>query len=280
MYRIGDFSSLSQIPIKTLRHYHGIGLLRPTRVEPSTGYRYYTAAQLEQLNRILIFKDLGFSLREIRILIADKVPTGEIRDMVSRKHEELERSVDRERARLARAAARLQAIVRSGESAANEVAIRGASPRLVASVRGTLASHGECEGLFQELLHLTGGQRRRRQRGAIWHACADRAIDCEALVFLPSRIDCKGRVRVYELPAHRVASLIYRGDAEYPRAYRAMRAWIAASGVEVTGPKREIYLEDGGPQAESVTEIQFPIAGEVEPANVHSWRRAKEVHQT
>jgi DNA-binding transcriptional MerR regulator len=76
MYKIGDFSRLVQVPIRTLRYYDTIGLLRPARVERSTGYRYYAAAQVEQLNRVLVFKDLGFSLREIVALLAEKVPFG------------------------------------------------------------------------------------------------------------------------------------------------------------------------------------------------------------
>src|SRR5688500_11491264 len=107
MYRIGEFSRLSQIPIKTLRYYDAIGLLRPVRVEPRTAYRYYAAAQLEEVNRILGLKDLGFSLREVRMLVADNVPLGQIRGMLRERLQQLERSVDRERARLARAAARL-----------------------------------------------------------------------------------------------------------------------------------------------------------------------------
>ena len=74
MDRIGDLSRLTQVPVKTLRYYDEIGLLRPAGVECSSGYRFYTAAQIERLNRILVFRDLGFTLREIRSLIADNVP--------------------------------------------------------------------------------------------------------------------------------------------------------------------------------------------------------------
>jgi DNA-binding transcriptional MerR regulator len=256
MYRIGEFSKLSQIPVKTLRYYDEADLLRPARVDGSSGYRYYDAAQLERLNRILAFKDLGFSLREIRTLLAENLPLHQLRDMLRAKRDELERSVEVERARLTRAAARLDAIEHSGHPAAHEVAVRRAAPRLIASVRDTLASHDESERLFAELEHQAPGH---RQRGAIWHACAEGVIDCEAFVFLPSRVDGRGRVRVYELPAQRFASLVYRGDTEYMRAFRAVHTWLAASGSAAAGPKREIYLREAGPGTESVTEIQFPI---------------------
>jgi DNA-binding transcriptional MerR regulator len=71
MYKIGDFSKLSHIPVKTLRYYDAIGLLRPVRIARPGGYRGYRAEHFERLNRILAFKDLGFSLRKIRGLLKD-----------------------------------------------------------------------------------------------------------------------------------------------------------------------------------------------------------------
>lgn len=258
MYRIGEFARLTQIPVKTLRYYDAIGLLRPAHVDPATGYRSYTAAEVERLNRILVFRDLGFALGEIRMLVAENVPPDQIRGMLLMKCVELERSVDRERARLSRAAARLALIERSGPSAAHEVAVRDAGPQLVASVRATLGSYDECDRLFDELGRAVGP---RRRRGAIWHECTEGAVDCEAFVLLPARVEAAGRVRVHELPAQRMASLVYRGDTEFLPAYRAMRAWLAVSGAAVVGPKREMFLADGDGGA-SATEIQFPIAPE------------------
>ena len=58
MIRIGDFSKLSQVSIKTLRYYDEMGLFKPSNVDRFTGYRYYSASQLPRLNRILAPKDL------------------------------------------------------------------------------------------------------------------------------------------------------------------------------------------------------------------------------
>src|SRR5215468_2303794 len=57
LLRIGEFARLTKVSVKMLRHYDRIGLLRPVRVDESTGYRYYTAAQLPRLNRILLLRD-------------------------------------------------------------------------------------------------------------------------------------------------------------------------------------------------------------------------------
>jgi DNA-binding transcriptional MerR regulator len=62
MLQIGEFSVLSHVSIKTLRHYDEVGLLKPMHVDPHSGYRYYAASQIVQLNRILALRDLGMSL--------------------------------------------------------------------------------------------------------------------------------------------------------------------------------------------------------------------------
>src|SRR5678815_5721945 len=101
IYKIGAFARFTQTPVKTLRYYAELGLLRPAHVDGRTGYRFYTAAQVERLNRILVFKDLGFSLGEIRGLLADRVSAATIGAMLEREHDELARHVAHERARLA-----------------------------------------------------------------------------------------------------------------------------------------------------------------------------------
>ena len=53
VFKIGDFSKLSRVSVKTLRYYDELGLLKPAHVDHFTGYRFYSADQLPQLNRIL-----------------------------------------------------------------------------------------------------------------------------------------------------------------------------------------------------------------------------------
>lgn len=66
--KIGAFSRLMQVTVKTLRHYEQMGLLIPSEVDAWTGYRYYTVEQMQRLNAIRGLKDMGFSLEEIKDL--------------------------------------------------------------------------------------------------------------------------------------------------------------------------------------------------------------------
>lgn len=65
MLKIGDFSKLSRVSIRMLRHYDEIGLLRPAQIDPESGYRYYNENQLPIVGRITALKDMGFGLAAI-----------------------------------------------------------------------------------------------------------------------------------------------------------------------------------------------------------------------
>ena len=88
MLKIGDFSKLAQVSVKTLRYYGKLGLLEPTWIDRFTGYRYYTLDQLPRLNRILALKDLGFSLEQIKQMLREDLPAAELRGMVQIKYAE------------------------------------------------------------------------------------------------------------------------------------------------------------------------------------------------
>lgn len=84
MYKIGDFSILNDVTIKTLRYYDSIDLFKPAIIDKYTGYRYYSDEQQEVFHTILKYKDLGFSLEEIKILInedKDNIITKKINDL-------------------------------------------------------------------------------------------------------------------------------------------------------------------------------------------------------
>ena len=66
MLRIGEFSKLTGVPIRTLRYYDEIDLFKPADIDLFTDYRYYNEEQVEDLNLINELKKSGFSLEEIK----------------------------------------------------------------------------------------------------------------------------------------------------------------------------------------------------------------------
>ena len=66
MYKIGEFSKIVNIPVRTLRYYDEFGILVPEESDKYTGYRYYSDHNIEECNTIMLLKSLDFSLEEIK----------------------------------------------------------------------------------------------------------------------------------------------------------------------------------------------------------------------
>jgi DNA-binding transcriptional MerR regulator len=102
MFRIGDFSRLARVTIRTLHHYDEAGLLQPAHVDHRTGYRYYTATQLQTLQRILLLKDLGFALDDIRDLLGADCPASQFLQRLEERRAQLAESISSDQSRLRR----------------------------------------------------------------------------------------------------------------------------------------------------------------------------------
>src|SRR5687767_530666 len=98
MFRIGEFSQITRVTVDTLRYYDAIDLLKPAKVDPFTGYRYYSAKQLMSLNRTaglasVALKEIGFSLEEIARILYEKPSNDELRGMLKAQLVQAERDM-------------------------------------------------------------------------------------------------------------------------------------------------------------------------------------------
>jgi DNA-binding transcriptional MerR regulator len=186
MFRIGEFSRLSQVSIKALRFYDELGLLKPTFVDRATGYRYYSPDLLPCLNRILALKGLGFSLDEIALLLKERLPVDLVCQALHDKRDDLARRITQEQARLSQVEAWLTQIEQGDGSPNYDVVSRQVAPQLVASVRDTLSSYDEAAELFVELERHLKENNSNGCHAAVWHACTGQgvSIECEAVMFL------------------------------------------------------------------------------------------------
>ncbi|BCK69869.1 MerR family transcriptional regulator [Streptomyces libani subsp. rufus] len=142
MFTIGDFAQYGRVSARMLRHYDAIGLLRPARTDPVSGYRFYEAAQLARLNRIIALKDLGFSLQQVGAILAEEVSVPELRGMLRLRQAELEAARTAAEARLAQVEARLRTIESEGRMSADDVVVKRTGTVLLAELSGTAASYG------------------------------------------------------------------------------------------------------------------------------------------
>lgn len=99
MFKIGEFSKLTQVSIRMLRYYDETGLLKPAETDKYTNYRLYTTEQIPALNKIIFLRDLGFNVSEIVIAI-DKWSDEFITNQLENKRAEIQQAIASEQDKL------------------------------------------------------------------------------------------------------------------------------------------------------------------------------------
>lgn len=274
MTRIGDFSKLSRVSVKTLRFYDEMGLLKPVHVDHFTGYRYYEFDQLLRLNRILVLKDLGLSLEEIGQLLADNLSLEQMRGMLKLRQAQIRQKVQEEAERLERVEARLRQIEQEDVMSEYDVIIKQVDPIRVASIRDVVLNPPAQGSLWKELAKYLAAQRVRPADAPCLTLYYDeeykeRDWDIEVCMPIDAELPESQRVKVRTLPAvEMMACTIHYGPfVTINEAYRAIGQWIDANAYRIYGPPREVYLQTveapsgGSSQTDpnTVTEIQFPV---------------------
>ena len=279
MFRIGEFSRLSRVSVRMLRHYDQLGLLKPSHTDPFTNYRYYSADQLPRLNRIIALRDLGFSLEQIANMLDEELSSEQWLGMLRLRRAELEQQVQMEQMRLARLEARISVMSHPNPSPMYDVVVRRTEPQLVAMVREVVPDDDRIQFLFEELERYVAQFNARADQPplCIYHDpdYREKDIDVEVVVPIKNAIPGTDEIRVLELPGiEKAACIVHTGDyATIYQAYNTLLNWIEANGYSMAGPVREVYLRytaDGlgfslpptylANDANSyVTELQLPV---------------------
>lgn len=269
MIRIGDFSTISRVPIKTLRYYDEMGLLKPVKVDPATGYRFYEFSQLEKLHRILALKDLGFSLEEIGQLLSDGLSLEQMRGMLRLRETEARQRVRNEMDRLQRVEVRLKQLEQENTMSKYEVVIKKIEGMKIASVRGVIPTPPEQGPMWDEVEGCLAAQHVKATGPclSLYHdeGYKERDWDIEVCEPVSTNVKETTRVKVRELPAvESMACTVHHGPfITIGESYNSLGRWIDENGYRIIGPAREVYLRpsNNGSQTdpETVTEIQFPV---------------------
>lgn len=264
--KIGEFSRLSQVSVRMLRHYDKLHLIRPAHIDAESGYRYYTPEQLSELNRLLAFKDLGFSLDEIGRLTRGGLSTEQVAGMLQQRHAELQREMDEAYTRLRRVEARLAQVDKKGSALPPySVILKRVEPILAASVRAILPNYGDGHILWAEMHPFL---RQRALPVAPGHVYVyhdpeyrETGIDTELVVPVPKGTVGAGAVSVRNVPGlERAAATIHRGEInDVHGAYNALGLWITANGYRICGANRLVVLHRGEARSEQVTEVLWPV---------------------
>jgi DNA-binding transcriptional MerR regulator len=256
---IGDFSRVTFLSVKTLRHYHRVGLLEPADVDPVTGYRRYTSAQIPVAQVIRRFRELGMPLEGIASVL--RAPDPASRSQLIAAHlARLEETL----AETQRAVASLRDLLEHPSPPA--VIEHRRVPATLAAAITSLVDLGDLEAWYQGALGelratvSAQGVSASGPPGGIYANELFTEERGDATLFLPVAPEVRpvGRVRPISLPGAELALIIHNGPHDdLDRSYGALATYVTEHAVAVDGLIREYYLV--GPN-----EIDDPLAWKTE----------------
>lgn len=267
MLKIGEFSKVCRITVKTLRYYSDIGLLMPREIDPFSGYRYYSPAQIIEVAKLTRLKEMGFSLEQIRMILAEKLSSDELHTLLSERLAETECELSQ----VEKQASAIKQFMNSlsKEVPMEQVTIKNVPTVLCATKRVVIPTY---DALYEEAPAMGEAMKKHGAVCAVpaycfnlYHDTEYRETDidieiCEAVV--DAKEDADGVV-YKEIEGAEVAALMHRGP--YDRlsdSYAHLYKWLEENGYEQSGLNRESYIDgiwNKDDPDEWLTELQVPV---------------------
>jgi DNA-binding transcriptional MerR regulator len=249
VFSIGDFSKITGLTVKTIRFYHEQGLLKPTCVDDETGYRYYDRAKIETARIISRLRSLDFSLEEIAGILASAEDDADLRAVMERQKNELERRIKRYRGMIRS----LQEFLNQDEEtrqimaqATFQIEEKTLAALLVAGIR-MKGRYADCGAGFARISRQFG--RYIRGKPLLLHYDAEYReddADFEACIPIGNGQPAAG-ISVHELPGGRCVSLLHKGPYDQlGGSYAKILGYIREKKLHVLMPTREVYLKGPG----------------------------------
>lgn len=266
LLQIGEFARLVGLTVRTVRYYGDVGLLPPSSVDPTTGYRRYRVDSVERARQLIALKATGLSLDEIRLVLDDALSTEQFRTLLEAKVVELESESFRLDEQLQRARAQLQQLTRRIEQPMAEITLKKSDPKKIAYIREQVGGVEEIAGVFDRFFALVEPTDATGPAGNIYHYFAEdgSSIDVEAVIPVSEGYSPPDGVSVRSVESTDVAALTHHGAFNrLHEAHAELVAWIDANGYRIAGPSYEWNLVCTPPVTQDdesyVTDIEIEV---------------------
>lgn len=271
MLKIGDFSRLGRVTIKTLRYWDEIGLLKPDFINQENGYRFYSPEKLAVVHQIQQMKELGLYLEDIAEVLRKGRKKNRWIDLLRSRKESLMEELQLCQTTITKIDQMIQ--LAETEETMSTIEIRELPEVIVASMRTTIPSYNALFSVVPPMGDIMRKQgavcRKPEYCFNIYHDGEYREKDidveiCEAVI--EAHMDSNGIV-YKTIPAVPTAAVImHKGPYEdLGKSYSELFSWIEENGYMIDGNPRESYI-DGIWNREDPkdwrTEIQIPVKKE------------------
>ena len=268
MFRIGEFSLLGKTTIKALRYYDEVDLLKPAKIDQSTGYRFYSSEQLVRLHRIQSYRQIGLTIDEIKFILSGQDATS----ILLQRRTELISELAQKTTQLSR----IEFILHSKEKESlmsydYTATIKEQPECIVYSKKMTIPNY---DAYFQ-LIPAIGRQIVEKYpdlKCATPEYCINIYLDgeyrdqdisvefCEAVDRMWPDFD---DIHFKTIDAATVVSVMHKGPySEISQAYAFAFMWIDENGYTAADNPRENYIDgiwNKDSEADWLTELQIPV---------------------
>jgi len=270
MFSIGEFSKITGLTIKTIRFYHEKELLIPSCVDPDSGYRYYDQNNVETAHVITHFRNMEFSINEIKEILDHYSDQADILDYLEQHKSAIEAKIKKYKNimfSIDNIITNEREAIMAAEDSTLEVTTKTLEPILVASVR-MKGKYSDCGKGFSQIgksfgRHICG------KAFCLYYDNEYRPDDADFEACMPIRKPKEvNGISVRELPGTQCVSLLHKGPySELGRSYAVILEYAKSNGYEIIMPTREVYLKGpgllfkGNPK-NYLTEIQLPVSSQ------------------
>lgn len=269
MLKIGDFSKLSRISIRMLRHYDELQLLVPESIDQFTGYRYYSESQLPVAGRIRALKELGFGLATIGEILACYEDKDALSRFLQVKQQEVQEEVAEGMRRMQLLETTIERFRKDSATMNYNVLLKEMPQRYVASVRKVIPAYNQ-EGMLwsimmQETAHMNLQYENPPCGLAVFYdeGYKENNVDVEIQSSVKGHYEDTENVVFKTVPAVQIASATYKGDyGQLTEVNHAVANWVRDNGYRFNGPSFCIYHvspQEAKSAADLVTEVCFPV---------------------
>lgn len=275
MYSIGQASKICNLSIQTLRFYDKIGLVNPSEIDSSSGYRYYSNLDLFHIKIVQGLKSLNFKLEEISLTLKSNNLNSLI-EMMETKHvealqeirrlEQITAAIEQRKAQVNY----LQALIDEFKELDVLIELKNYPDRFVAFDRNRSACGTESSVMrFTELFHRIemNGLTPNGYIMTVYHEnimTFDRD-DSDIEICIP--VESGGAVSAFTriIEGGEFITALYCGlpnGESCKRIYGKLLEWMSTNGYNESGPAIEQYLVDmtqmNKPE-EFIVELQIPV---------------------
>jgi len=247
-YRIGEFSKITSMTIKSLRFYHEKGVLEPSVVDSQSGYRYYRENDISIAHSIRALRALEFSITEIKAIVDSCEDDCQIRDALRSKAKEIATKIKKYQAMQEG----IQEILALNEGnnmniETNQVLEKQLGDLLVASIR--VKARYEETGKFIGQLYKTAGRHAEgKPINLYWdNSYVENDADIEVCLPVKKAIKAAAPVSTRTLIGGRAVSIVHKGPyGTQGSSYKAGIDYMTENNLTPTQVPREVFLKGPG----------------------------------